>query len=161
MVGAKIILTLHVACKVCFQHERKFLAALLLGLNLIVACTTTDIPFSEPILVNQINLAELPKSIGVDTAVSLKDNDDVVFIDVREQWEYDEGHIPGITLIPMSELESRMDEIPTDKTVVLTCRSGNRSGRMHGYLEDQGFDNTINMEGGILAWEAAGLEVER
>ncbi|MFK7804569.1 MAG: rhodanese-like domain-containing protein [Anaerolineae bacterium] len=141
--------------------KAKLLVILLIGLFLITACETDSSSTSDPISAGPINLETLPKSIDVSTAASLTDNDDVVFIDVREQWEYDEGHIPGITLIPMSELENRLAEIPTDKTVVLTCRSGNRSGRMHAYLEDQGFDNTINMEGGILAWEAAGLAVEK
>ena len=125
------------------------------------ACATTVPTEVKPAETGPIELENLPKSIDVNTAAALTNNEDVVFIDVREQWEYDEGHIPGITLIPMSELESRLDEIPTDKTVVLTCRSGNRSGRMHTFLQDQGFNNTINMEGGILAWEAAGLAVER
>ena len=136
---------------------KQLLVLLLTGLLLLTSCNTdTDTPSAVP-----VNLEELPKSINVQTAASLTDNEDVLFIDVREQWEYDEGHIPGITLIPMSELENRLAEIPTDKTVVLTCRSGNRSGQTHAFLEQQGFDNTINMEGGILAWEAAGLAVER
>ena len=107
------------------------------------------------------DLATLPKTIDVDTAASLQDREEVVLIDVREQWEYDEGHIPGITLIPMSEIETRLSEIPQDKTVIVTCRSGNRSGQVHAFLEQNGFDNTHNMAGGILAWEAAGLDVER
>ena len=82
-------------------------------------------------------------------------------IDVREQWEYDEGHIPGITLIPMGEVTNRLDEIPKDKTVILTCRSGNRSGQVTDFLRNNGFDNVHNMTGGIVAWENAGLAVEQ
>lgn len=141
--------------------KTNFLVLFWISLALFTACTSDTPAASNLASAEPINLKTLPKSIDVSTAASLKDNDAVVFIDVREQWEYDEGHIPGITLIPMSELESRLAEIPTDKTVVLTCRSGNRSGQMHAYLEDQGFDNTINMEGGILAWEAAGLTIEK
>ncbi|MCB0037103.1 MAG: rhodanese-like domain-containing protein, partial [Anaerolineales bacterium] len=47
-----------------------------------------------------IDVTTLPEQIDVETAVALLGRDDVVLIDVREQWEYDEGHIPGITLIP-------------------------------------------------------------
>ena len=75
--------------------------------------------------------------------------------------EYDAGHIPDITLIPMSELQERVSEIPTDVEVILTCRSGNRSGQVHAYLSELGYDNVHNMEGGILAWEAAGYDVEQ
>ena len=127
----------------------------------ISACTATPQTEVNPVDTAPIDLENLPQSIDVSTAAALTNNEDVVFIDVREQWEYDEKHIPGITLIPMSEVENRLDEIPTDKTVILTCRSGNRSGKMHAFLEEQGFDNTVNMEGGIIAWEAAGLAVDK
>ncbi|MCB0027551.1 MAG: rhodanese-like domain-containing protein, partial [Anaerolineales bacterium] len=51
-------------------------------------------------------------------------------------------------------------EIPTDKEVIVTCRSGNRSSQVTSYLQGLGYDNVHNMEGGILAWQAAGLPVE-
>ncbi|MCB9139141.1 MAG: rhodanese-like domain-containing protein [Caldilineaceae bacterium] len=86
--------------------------------------------------------------------------DGVVVLDVREQWEYDEGHIPGVVLIPMNEVPARLSEIPTDGTVIVTCRSGNRSGQVTSFLRDQGYTNVHNMQGGIVAWEAAGLPVE-
>ena len=82
-------------------------------------------------------------------------------IDVREQWEYDEAHIPGVSLIPMGEVPDRLDEIPTDKQVIVTCRSGNRSGQITDYLRSVGFDNVSNMSGGILAWEENGYPVIR
>ncbi len=132
-----------------------------LGLILIQACGRNTPPETADSEENSLDLATLPKTIDVQTAASIMDHEEVVMIDVREQWEYDEGHIPGITLIPMSELETRLAEIPTDKTVVLTCRSGNRSGQVHAFLEQNGYDNTVNMDGGILAWEAAGLDVEQ
>ncbi len=151
----------HLIIKPRLRMKTKLFTIFLITSFLMIGCGSDLSPASEPIPADSINLDTLPQTIDVQTAAALMHNEDVVLIDVREQWEYDEGHIPGITLIPMSELENRLDEIPTDKTVVLTCRSGNRSGRMHAFLEDQGFDNTVNMAGGILAWEEAGLEVER
>lgn len=103
---------------------------------------------------------DLDPTVSVDTVAEIKDRDDVVLIDVREQWEYDEGHIPGVNLIPLNTVPQSLDQIPTDKTVVLTCRSGNRSGQAASFLRQQGYDNVHNMEGGILAWEAAGRPVE-
>ena len=102
----------------------------------------------------------LPDTVDVQTVAEIMNRDDVVLIDVREQYEYDEVHIPGITLIPLGEVEQRMSEIPTDKTVIMTCRSGNRSGQATDFLRENGFDNVHNMSGGIGAWQAAGLEVE-
>ena len=104
---------------------------------------------------------DLPVDIDVQTVSEIKDRDDVVLIDVREQWEYDEGHIPGVVHLPMNDVPNRLDEIPTDQTVVLTCRSGNRSNQMTNYLQEKGFDNVHNMEGGIVAWQNAGFEVEK
>ena len=104
---------------------------------------------------------ELGPEVDVHTTASVQDQTDVVLIDVREQWEYDQGHIPGITLIPMSEISNRLEEIPTDKEVIVTCRSGNRSGQVTDYLRQSGFDNVHNMQGGIVAWQEAGYEVEQ
>ncbi len=104
---------------------------------------------------------DLPVNIDVQTVSEIKDRDDVVVLDVREQWEYDEGHIPGVVHLPMNEVPARLDEIPTDQTVVLTCRSGNRSNQVTKYLEENGFDNVHNMEGGIVAWQNAGFDVEQ
>lgn len=102
----------------------------------------------------------LPDSVDVQTVAEIKERDDVVVLDVREQWEYDEGHIPGVVHIPMNDVPARLNEIPTDQTVIVSCRSGNRSGQVTNFLRDQGFENVHNMDGGILAWQAAGLPVE-
>ena len=103
---------------------------------------------------------DLPASVDVQTVAEIKERDDVVVLDVREQWEYDEGHIPGVVHIPMNDVPARLSEIPTDQTVIVSCRSGNRSGQVTNFLRDQGFENVHNMDGGILAWQAAGLPVE-
>jgi rhodanese-related sulfurtransferase len=108
-----------------------------------------------------INLDELPQEVDVQTVFEIQDREDVFVIDVREQYEYDEKHIPNVTLLPMSEIENRIDEIPTDQEVIVTCRSGNRSGQVAQFLRQNGFDNVHNMQGGIIAWEEAGLPVER
>jgi len=109
----------------------------------------------------EIDVANLSDSVDVATVNALLNNDEVLLIDVREQWEYDEGHLPGITLIPMGEVPVRLDEIPTDKEVIFTCRSGNRSGQVTDFMRQQGFTNVHNMEGGIVAWQAAGYQVEQ
>lgn len=138
----------------------KQILLLLATLLLLGACDNT-----EPVTIDEetglIDLASLPEDINVQTAAEIQDLEDVFMIDVREQWEYDEGHIPNITLIPLSEIEQRLAEVPTDKTVVVTCRSGNRSSQVLSYLKQQGYDNVHNMQGGILAWERAGYDVER
>jgi len=115
---------------------------------------------SAPV-VDDIDLSSLGLSIDVETTNALLDNPDVFMLDVREQDEYDAGHIPGITLIPTGEIADRLSEIPTDQTVIVTCRSGNRSAQVTDFLRDMGYTNVHNMEGGILAWEEAGYAIER
>ena len=109
---------------------------------------------------SEVNLDELPQEVDVQTVFDIQGAEDVYVLDVREQYEYDEKHIPNVTLLPMSEIQSRLDEIPTDKEVIITCRSGNRSGQVTQFLEENGFDNVHNMQGGIVAWEEAGFPVE-
>lgn len=72
-------------------------------------------------------------------------------IDVRESNEYEFANIGG-TLIPLGEVQARMDEIPTEGDVVMMCRSGGRSGQAAAMLAAAGRTNIINLTGGILAW---------
>ena len=136
-------------------------------LALLAGCSSNSAPASDVTVANagaaaapEIDLSTLAETIDPETVAAIKERADVYVIDVREQWEYDEAHIPGVNLIPMNTIPSRLSEIPTDKTVVLTCRSGNRSGQVFQYLKQQGFTNIHNMQGGIVAWQGAGLPVE-
>lgn len=88
-------------------------------------------------------------------------NGDAAIIDVREQREHDVTRIDGVPLIPMSELLDRIDEIPTDRELVVLCRSGSRSGRVADHLTaDGGYGEVANLAGGIIAWAADGLPYE-
>jgi rhodanese-related sulfurtransferase len=126
---------------------------------LISSCAGAQAPVAES--PHQIDMASLPLELTTQQVNNIRNNPDVVLIDVREQWEYDEGHIPNVKLIPLGSLPDRINEIPEDKFVVMTCRSGNRSGQATKFLREQGFDNVHNMAGGILAWQKAGLPVEK
>jgi len=136
----------------------KLLLPLLILVLALAACggqaDTTDAPSSA------IDLETLPLEVDVQTVNDIKGLEEVYVLDVREQYEYDEKHIPGVTLLPMSEIQNRLDEIPTDKEVIVTCRSGNRSGQVTQFLKQNGYDNVHNMQGGIVAWEEAGFPVE-
>ena len=110
---------------------------------------------------SEIDPNTLPPVIDVHMAVKLHGRTDVLFIDVREQHEYDQEHISNITLIPLSTIEGNESQIPTDVPVILTCRSGNRSGKVQAYLQKQfNYTNLHNMDGGILAWNKANYPVE-
>ncbi|GIO65884.1 rhodanese-like domain-containing protein [Paenibacillus sp. FSL M7-1455] len=78
---------------------------------------------------------------------------DVQLIDVRELDEYKEGHIPGVKLIPLSQLEVRHDEIERGKDAILICRSGGRSRQACEFLASRGHRKLQNMSGGMLSWK--------
>lgn len=80
-------------------------------------------------------------------------------VDVRQPDEYEQAHAPGARLIPLGEVPDRVDEIPTDETVYVICRSGGRSGKAVEYLRGKGID-AVNVAGGTLAWVEAGNPVD-
>jgi len=75
-------------------------------------------------------------------------------IDVREIDEWDSGHFNLFTLNPLSTFDK--DALPIDKLIIFICRSGKRSGQACDAVEPSG-RKVLNMEGGMLAWQAAGL----
>jgi rhodanese-related sulfurtransferase len=83
---------------------------------------------------------------------------DYFLLDVRTPEEYSEGHIEGANLIPVQELESRLDEIPGDKQIIVYCRSGNRSRTAASILMENGFGMVYDM-GGINSWIEKGYPV--
>jgi molybdopterin/thiamine biosynthesis adenylyltransferase/rhodanese-related sulfurtransferase len=86
---------------------------------------------------------------------------DTRLIDVRERHEWDESHLEGATLVPELTVADRIGEVAPDPSerVVLYCRTDNRSARAADALRDLGYDDVAYVEGGIVAWEEAGLPV--
>lgn len=80
--------------------------------------------------------------------------DDAVILDVREDDEWQAGHIDGVKHIPLAEVPQRLDEVPEADTVYVFCRAGGRSARATGWLNDNGV-NAVNVDGGMKAWESA------
>jgi rhodanese-related sulfurtransferase len=105
-------------------------------------------------------LDEMPFELSPQEVYEALQTGEVMVIDVREQWEYEEGHIPSAELIPMMEVENRLFEIPKDKHVIITCRSGSRSSQIAEFLKTKAYDKIHQMNGGFLAWKEAGLPVE-
>jgi rhodanese-related sulfurtransferase len=83
-----------------------------------------------------------------------------VVIDVREPHEYDEAHVPGAVLIPMGEVQERVDDFRQTGPIYLICATGARSRRVAEFLETQGIE-AINVAGGTMAWIDAGFPVDQ
>jgi rhodanese-related sulfurtransferase len=86
--------------------------------------------------------------------------DGAVTIDVREPDEYVAGHVPGVHLMPMSEVPFRLTELPRTRPIYVICQSGNRSQVIADLLSRQGFD-ARSVAGGTSAWESLGYPVVR
>lgn len=85
----------------------------------------------------------------------LENKEDFTFIDVREEWEYEEDNL-GALNIPLGQLPHQLDQIDKFKhqEIVVHCRSGARSGNAKKFLETKGYDKVRNALGGILAYRA-------
>jgi rhodanese-related sulfurtransferase len=90
--------------------------------------------------------------------VSRLGEDSAVLLDVREPEEWAVGHAPGAVHVPTGELEAVLPGLLADRCVVVVCRSGRRSAATTRLLRAAGLD-ARNLDGGMVAWEEAGLAV--
>ena len=83
-------------------------------------------------------------------------------VDVRSEHEFDGplGHVQGALLVPPSDLSARARDLPTDRPLLLVCRSGARSGKACEQLTELGIGSVVNLAGGMIAWNQARLPVE-
>ena len=99
--------------------------------------------------ITEIDVAELADRLRAGAAL----------VDVRELDEWQAGRVPGVSLVPLSELDTRVADLPGGRPLHLICRSGGRSMRAAEYLDSLGID-CVNVAGGTLAWIDAGYDVE-
>jgi hydroxyacylglutathione hydrolase len=85
--------------------------------------------------------------------------DEVAVVDVRGRTEWEAGHLPEVTNIPVGHLADRLAELPTDRPVVVHCQAGARSAIAASVLQARGRTDVVNMVGGYTAWQRAGLPV--
>lgn len=102
-------------------------------------------------------------AVGTLEATRLMNQPGALVLDVREDAEFASGHLPKARHIPLAQLGTRIGEIAKfkEKPVIVTCRSGARSGSACRALRNAGFTQVYNLKGGVPAWEQASLPVER
>jgi rhodanese-related sulfurtransferase len=100
------------------------------------------------------------RSITVHELKNVVEQGDGQVVDVRELWEYAQGHVPGARLVPLAQVPALVGDLPTDEPVYLVCAVGSRSGQAAQFLSQHGID-AVNVDGGTGDWLAAGYPVER
>ena len=103
-------------------------------------------------------------SVAPASAVNLINRQGARVVDVREDSEWQQGHIPDAIHVPLGKLGERMNELEpykgSDTPLVVVCRSGNRSAMAAVRLRKAGFEGVYNLEGGTMAWQQAGMPFE-
>lgn len=101
--------------------------------------------------VDRITVHQLRELIGV--------GEEMVLVDIRLPWEYEEGHIPGSISIPYFQItEAASQGLLNGRRVVLYCRVGVKSIRIRNIVRAMGVDDVVDLAGGIFAWEEAGWD---
>jgi len=134
------------------------MAALVLALALGLWIWPTYLAPSTGSLDSALAVSVQDQHITVQEAQGKRENG-AFMLDVRTIEEWNAGHIPGATLIPLDQLSARYIELPVDQEIVIYCRSGNRSAQALSLLTDIGISDIYNMDGGINNWISAGYEV--
>jgi len=103
------------------------------------------------------------RSVDPAGAVQLINHEGAHVLDVREDREWQQGHIPGATHIPLGQLSDRMGELDKQKgePLVVVCRSGQRSTNAAVRLRKAGFEQVYNLNGGTMSWQQAGMPMEK
>jgi len=92
------------------------------------------------------------KTISIDELQEKYKNENLNILDVREEDEYEEAHIPGATNIPLSNIDQELTKLDKDKEYVVHCQAGSRSKKASDILEEQGYQVT-NVSGGMKDWD--------
>jgi len=93
----------------------------------------------------QITVSELAEKLANNSNQS-------TLLDVRETWEYDICHIENSTHIPMGKIPTSLDQFKSDDEIIVICHHGIRSAQVTMYLNHMGFENVLNLKGGIENW---------
>ena len=102
-------------------------------------------------------------NITPSAAIGLINREEPLLLDVREQNELGDGMLSEALHIPMSAMSPRVSELDQykDRSVLVYCRSGNRSGGVCRTLTNRGFEKVFNLAGGIMAWQDAHLPISK
>jgi rhodanese-related sulfurtransferase len=99
--------------------------------------------------------------IGIDELDQLISDGSVRVLDVREDWEFRRGRVPGAASVPLGRLTAQAAGLPRDKPYAVICESGSRSLAATDFLLSQGFEGAVSVRGGTGAWGRTKRPLER
>ncbi|GAC1427462.1 MAG: hypothetical protein NVSMB65_00050 [Chloroflexota bacterium] len=102
----------------------------------------------------------LPSLSAEEVHQELVEHTDLLVLDVREDWEWETGHIAGAHHLPMNDVPAEWSRLDPARRTVVVCHMGQRSALVTQYLQAQGFTGAHNLEGGMDRWTRLGYEVE-
>ena len=97
---------------------------------------------------------------ATDTQKLTKQAPAIYLLDVRTLGEYTQKHIKGAHLIPIDQIESRINEIPKNRPIIVYCETGVRSSLVGRYLDRLGYQDVSNLSQGIMGWQVRGYPIE-
>lgn len=128
------------------------------------ALSLAFVSISVLLIINEIrNRLYGAPQLSPHAATQTMNADDSLVLDVREDKEYQQGHLANAVHIPLSQLGKRLTELEKyrSRTLITYCRSGSRSNSAAGLLRKQGFNTVYNLAGGIDAWQKANLPITK
>lgn len=90
----------------------------------------------------------------------VKQSPDYYLLDVRTLGEYTQKRIKGAHLIPIDQVQIRINEIPKNRPIIVYCESGVRSAQVARYLDSLGYKKVSNLSQGIMGWQVRGYQIE-
>jgi len=130
---------------------------------MISSCKTAEEKMAasgEEMTITQNETVSRITTISVEEVYEIiENNEDFLILDVRTLEEYDEGHILGVVLIPVDELEDTLNKLTKDKPIIVYCKAGIRSNIAANILINNGFTHVYDMSGGITEWIEKGYPV--
>jgi rhodanese-related sulfurtransferase len=99
------------------------------------------------------------RSVNAAGATQLINKRNAVVVDIREAAEFGKGHLPQAKSAPLAELANKAAALAKDKSVpiIVVCQTGQRAGKAHAALKQAGYSEIYSLEGGVAAWQQAGL----
>lgn len=143
--------------------RQRLAAAIAIPALLVGACGGDEDTASPPQPAADVISAGGIRLVNPGEAAAIRDAapDDLVVLDVRTPEEFQEGHLADATMIDFyrDDFRAQLENLDKDGSYLLYCRSGNRSGQTRALMEELGFTDVADVDGGILAWVEAGLPV--